>query len=59
MKIYLATQPGSSVTPYGMNSAQDFIDGTWAFVLPTIVVFCSAAIGFKVLVYFLKSGGGN
>lgn len=56
---FLATQPGGAITPYGMRPAQEFIDGTWAFVLPTIIVFCSAAIGFKVLVYFLRSGGGN
>jgi hypothetical protein len=59
MNAYIATQSGGNIAPYGMRPAQEFVDGTWQFVLPTIIAFATAVIGFKVLVYFFRAGGGN
>jgi ABC-type antimicrobial peptide transport system permease subunit len=46
-------------TPVAMNDPNTFVDEVLQYALPSIVTFCTAAIGFKLLIYFMNAGKGQ
>ena len=48
-----------NLSPYPLKNPTQFVDETLAYALPSIITFCTAAVGFKILVYFLNAGKGQ
>lgn len=42
-----------------LKPASQFIQEVVDFVMPHLIVYSGAAIGFKILVYFIKSSKGD
>jgi hypothetical protein len=47
------------ISPVQMTDSTAFVDQTLAYVMPSIITFCTAAIGFKILIYFFNAGKGQ
>jgi hypothetical protein len=46
-------------TPVQLYPAKTVVDDALAYAMPPIVTFCSAAISWKILLYFIRSAKGD
>jgi len=46
-------------TPVRLYPAKTVVDDALAYAMPPIVTFCSAAISWKILLYFIRSAKGD
>ena len=56
MNFFLAAV---DLSPVQLTDSTAFVDQTLAYVMPSILTFCTAAVSFKVLIYFFNAGKGQ
>jgi hypothetical protein len=56
MNFFLAAV---DLSPVQLTDSTAFVDQTLAYVMPSILTFCTAAVSFKVLIYFFNAGKVN
>ena len=47
------------LSPVQLKEPTAYVDELLGIALPSIITFCTAAVGFKILVYFLNAGKGQ
>jgi hypothetical protein len=47
------------ISPVTLTDSTAFVDETLQYVMPSIITFCTAAVGFKILIYFFNAGKGQ
>jgi len=47
------------IKPTPLTPPKQFVDQAWAYVLPSITAYATAAIAYKVVVMFLKAAKGE